>query len=804
MNEKNNDNFEVSSDTAALEEHIHLAEGFVETYSTSSTPNDTYSGVYKLKNKGTNLFVTVNTDNATSAEIIVGNDNNTPNQWYKVTHLGGGQYSIRPVHKMNLALTARKIQNTTYAISAIDVGTCDTLQTIDVTSRWTIDSNGIIRNALYDCTVIAASEYGNVTLSVYTGATNQQWSMSKIDISGSIEVTVSNDSILVGNTTQLSAQTNPSGKSVNWSSSNTYIATVSSAGVVTFKHPGAVEITAYANGQYPKTVTLYGILRDGVYNLFNSGSRMYVRMDGVDLFENESSLSQDSVNNPLSDVRMMWRLHYHGAGKYSIRSYANPRRGIYFSDKQPSVSNKISSSDTINNRVGAWNISSDNAGYILTNLSLLDSSAASVLAVPAGDTKDGTKLIYADSAGTISNSNRRWDFKPVSTVPTGLYLFKYNYSSSGRLSSVNAFTASSITLTIGNSAQICAVYRDPNDPSQDFTWISSNSSIADCLDDNKISAKAHGTVTVTVKHDRSNTSLKFDVRTKFEDEFLNILIEQYKFSEKTSKLIRKLYDKLIKVYPDESKIKIAWRFSRLLGGLSYNTDQSGIAYLFNKYNFEWDDVAGNPISPKSSSGYPQYFIECLGFTEDEYDTLDKDLDTQSDTARANWCGDFPHCMMSLAARLACYLDYDKIASNFAKITQLRIIDDITVSYLAGWLGDATIPVKNGHTSLRNDDYIADLDAENLYQLIIGSGKDNDIIQNIVSYWQTLSTGNRASIFLDHVSMYTVQSAIFRELVPNITSTCEQLDYLYKYQHDTYNFIVSLQNRLKIMGDYYYD
>ena len=69
--------------------------------------------------------------------------------------------------------------------------------------------------------------------------------------------------------------------------------------------------------------------------------------------------------------------------------------------------------------------------------------------------------------------------------------------------------------------------------------------------------------------------------------------------------------------------------------------------------------------------------------------------------------------ITLSARLAYKLDLDGFASNIGSFSSAE-----NVSYLAGWLGDATLKNDDGVTTFGNDDYCADLDAENIYRKII--------------------------------------------------------------------------------------
>ena len=79
------------------------------------------------------------------------------------------------------------------------------------------------------------------------------------------------------------------------------------------------------------------------------------------------------------------------------------------------------------------------------------------------------------------------------------------------------------------------------------------------------------------------------------------------------------------------------------------------------------------------------------------------VNEQYESADDNGFSDFAHFQISLAARLAYYLGKDNLFSNIYTKGS-----DEKVSYLAGWLGDATLkPVV-----FKNDDYQADLSTKN--------------------------------------------------------------------------------------------
>ena len=98
----------------------------------------------------------------------------------------------------------------------------------------------------------------------------------------------------------------------------------------------------------------------------------------------------------------------------------------------------------------------------------------------------------------------------------------------------------------------------------------------------------------------------------------------------------------------------------------------------------------------------------------------------------------------------------------------------------------------------NDDYCADLDAENIFRIII-QGKTT--IEAIEEYYSSFSsTVNRATTFLGHISYETVRDKVFNHLY--LTGYNENnLANMKEEYPDTYNFLKSLEDQLAEMGSY---
>lgn len=286
-----------------------------------------------------------------------------------------------------------------------------------------------------------------------------------------------------------------------------------------------------------------------------------------------------------------------------------------------------------------------------------------------------------------------------------------------------------------------------------------------------------------------------------QENFIDLMKQQYGFDKETSIIMFKVYETLQKNYPNATQKEIDWRFARLLGGFVYD-------------GFKWNQTAGNAIDKKIEELYgniysrdmteEEYFTETLGLPKEQYrlimykirvqyyisgmenadllaqnlnDKDFKDYKKKRETALGKnlsdkeftelWNeqyyamkgkGDFAHQQITTAAILATDINKSGI------ITDIYFLgDDEKRENMAGWLGDATIKANNEPPSFGGDDYIADLDAENITYLMEKEGYSY-IDATKVYYSRINSNYTRAQMFLEHTSLEEVKNEIYSELV----------------------------------------
>lgn len=342
------------------------------------------------------------------------------------------------------------------------------------------------------------------------------------------------------------------------------------------------------------------------------------------------------------------------------------------------------------------------------------------------------------------------------------------------------FSINDLIVNIGSQAYptiskvpTSAIWAKPEDFT--FTNISGTSDFVTInAPENSFKGRKIGIATYSATHKVTGMTVTFKV---YVDRFTYELTKEFDFDDSDALLIRDVYTRINDAYSSQTDMYKAWVATRLLSEFTYDgaTDYYNIVAI-NK----WDDVAGSVTSPENRQSY---FTNVLGFTQAEYNKISTALSSQHNATQTS---DFTHMQYAISARLAYRLSLDGWLSNIFVQD-----DDEHVSYLGGWLGDATILSDDGLTAFGNDDYMADLDAENVFRRILGG---EDLITALNKYYNILASEGyykRATIFKTYLSYSTVEEMVLGEFWGN-------LDEVRNWYPDTYDFLMSLRdNRAEI-------
>jgi len=608
---------------------------------------------------------------------------------------------------------------------------------------------------------------GNIVMSPYVGSTNQLWYFE----SGGQPVFVGNNIVAMdGDTLQFNygvlvsyvqpyAYVTAYGERIVWSSDNTDAITVASNGKVTVNGAGKATITATIQNssgtvlrEYSYTVIIS--LGNGLYRIKNKATGLYLGIDGTIYTSNTDIVLTEFISSGIEQYGQYWKIREIGDGKYSIRLF--PQQNLAMSNSNPVDIYNIGVNDTgtsVPNHA-KWSFyweGGDNYQIYVNNSSSngLTASNGSVI-----------------SSAYIGADTQLWEFEPI-YLSEGLHILTEHEG-----------------VHVGGTLQFSAemyFLNNPNIYGDSVVWSVVNQTGYATIDPSTgiLSGILPGNVVVVATYSSSSGQWSDFHTITVQERYLYELVHTFGFSPDEAALIRSIYDKVDTAFPNEPQIHRDWMCSRLLGGLVYN-------YISE---FKWNDVAGSLFENQSNyaEAEQEYFVDTLGYTEEEYIVLRSAVQEQYSNTNNS---DFAHFQISFSARLAYSLHMDGVLSNIG-----TFCSNEEVSYLAGWLGDATL-IDDGTTYFANDDYCADLDAENIYRLIL---QEYSFLNAFSAYYCSFNdTVNRATTFLSYISYEYVQNKVFTRLVPGETAPWNIIQSRYP---DTYNFLLSLQDTLHEMGDY---
>ena len=437
-------------------------------------------------------------------------------------------------------------------------------------------------------------------------------------------------------------------------------------------------------------------LKNGVYYFNNSYYGKYLHKNGTRLSPNAAS---GLLDNLLDTVQ--WRVYHIEDGEYTIQPREDFSKYLGMTLSNLTITNNTASADgTIPDNL-RWYIEPASGGRLIRNV--------------------GTgRYLYQNGESSVSSTS---DTEPPAVDSYDKCVWRVaNTENYGNTSAhvqrelASSFSIPDMALTVGesksptvNKSPSKAIWANPSDFTFEYES-GSASSFSINQSEHTISAICYGDAKIKVTHKVTGMVKYFDLAIRHENPYTDLLVSNFDFNDEDAILITRLYSAIRTFNDDLSVIDSSWRFARLIGSFDYDEDFNGNGAI------AWNQIAGNPVDvyeDNSRVSVQTYITKYLGFTDSEYNALKLAIKNQhTSSGNSKKYGDFSHMQISLAARLAYYLNKTGLIGNLGSLANSDI------SYLAGWLGDATIDEKNKGLSFNNDDYIADLDAENIYRIII--------------------------------------------------------------------------------------
>lgn len=259
-------------------------------------------------------------------------------------------------------------------------------------------------------------------------------------------------------------------KTINWSSSNTNVATVNSSGVVTGIKAGVATITASAQGCTSQACTVYVTLPDGVYWIMNNDSEFYFHAENGNIANGTQIIQHAKLQVPPVGLRAMWKLKYLDNGLYSIRPMHKLSTGLHLTTGNLDIWD-IGTNDILSSIPDSakWLITYSQTGYIIQN----PSSPEYAIMPSNGSTSAGTQLVNVPY--TTGSTSFLWTFEKNTSPPNGIILYNATtgiHVTNATLSRNYTSNATDITINLIPS------YYSGSSIDQTVFWSSTNNDIA--------------------------------------------------------------------------------------------------------------------------------------------------------------------------------------------------------------------------------------------------------------------------------------------------------------------------------------
>ena len=578
--------------------------------------------------------------------------------------------------------------------------------------------------------------YNDTTIADY----NSVYSADYADATLRPSITISYDPLRISVQEGLSIALTPPTTGVTWTSSNTAVATVTSAGCLTGIKAGKATVSAIVEGAVVKEYAVYVTIPEGVYYIHDGGGYYLATNGGI--ADGTNAVLKAKAISGRAQLNQLWRIDHLINGYYSIRPLYKLDMGLTSEngDAGPVEITTIGTMDSWTCVPGGnrWTITFDSNGYVFY------CAGTSYMTMYRPHLYSGGGVMTAPSATAASEN--KWFFENVPSVTNQVLLMD---AATGASVSGNTFYINRGETVTLEELGIVASFVCGHSLDQSISWYSQNSA-------NVSIDSTTGTMTASLP-DRSSTIYAKHIHNGVEYSNTFIIVVNKQMTQFIDKM-GDLYDVAYAYVGEKQTEAFEMMFNFIRGQKYYDDWWPGIAG-------DWNTVFVDYVRTTYPSLY-SYFI-CVSEDNSSEGILIKVSDT---------CSNGYIDVLHLAATLNRLFYTGETYYN--GINTLDLFDE-EVNALSGWAGDCQSLIMqyfenhtddtldelyvNFYPMIGNESYkfgypdiITDLDACNLSTILWGQSiTTGEQLESILySYYYGTEGNVAAKRFTTWIGSYT--------------------------------------------------
>ena len=374
-------------------------------------------GTYYIKNCYSNKYLTASGGSIAAGTSVVQQEKLTGDaalpQLWRIYHLGNEQYTIRPFHKLDMTMgrTAQDIDLAYRGATDEELTDLAKWRMTQASTGWYLSLYGYASNYVMSLETASSNNGTRITFAQKSNSASKMWILESIPTAPTGVALYNTQSWIAPASTATFKASVYSGstisQSVTWSSSNTNVAKVNSAGVVTGVSQGTAIITAkstYNTSWFASCTVNVSEIANGTYYIRSKQSGKVVDIKDSNTAAGESIHQFDFEGT--NDQKWIFELQQDGY--YTIKSVHS---NLYLSVKNNSSS---SGTEVVQNPGG----NADGQRWAIIKTS---NGAYKIKAKCAGDSdlclKKGTYIFYPNKLVHMTYTND-------STYDDDWYIFK--------------------------------------------------------------------------------------------------------------------------------------------------------------------------------------------------------------------------------------------------------------------------------------------------------------------------------------------------------------------------------------------